>query len=57
MAPDARYAFEGEMTEAEVTDWRVELYGGVGHSFTNRRVDELGMPGLAFDAVADRRAW
>jgi dienelactone hydrolase len=54
---DARHAFEAEMAEAGVADWRVEVYGGVGHSFTNPRVDELGMPGLAFDAVADRRSW
>ncbi len=55
--PEARHAFEAEMIEAEVSDWRLLVYGGVGHSFTNPRVDELGMPGFAFDAVADRRAW
>jgi dienelactone hydrolase len=54
---DARLAFEAEMREAGVADWRIEVYGGVGHSFTNPRVDELGMPGFAFDAAADRRAW
>lgn len=54
---DARHGFEAEMTEAEVADWRVEVYGGVGHSFTNPRVDELGMPGIAFNAAADRRSW
>jgi len=54
---EARHGFEAEMAEAGVADWRIELYGGVGHSFTNPRADELGMPGLAFDAGADRRSW
>jgi dienelactone hydrolase len=52
-----REAFEHEMRAAGVADWRMELYGGVGHSFTNPRVDELGIRGLAFDATADRRSW
>ena len=54
---EARLAFEVEMREAGFADWRIELYGGVGHSFTNPRVDELGMPGFGFNAAADRRAW
>jgi dienelactone hydrolase len=54
---EARDAFQREMTDAGVADWRMEVYGGVGHSFTNPRVDELGMPGFAFDAAADRRSW
>ncbi len=54
---EARDAFEAEMTEAGVADWRLEVLGGVGHSFTNVRVDEIGMPGLAYDPAADRRCW
>ena len=52
-----RQAFEVDMRESGVADWRVEIYGGVGHSFTNPLVDELGMPGFAFNAAADRRSW
>jgi len=52
-----RAVFEAEMRDAQVADWRMETYGGVGHSFTNPRVDELGMPGFAFSAAADRRSW
>ncbi len=52
-----RQAFEVDMRESGVADWRLDLYGGVGHCFTNPRVDGLGMPGLAFDAAADRRSW
>ncbi len=43
--PEQRLAFEAEMREARVADWRLELYGGVGHSFTNSEADQLGMPG------------
>ncbi len=53
-----RHAFEAEMLAAGVADWRIETYGGVGHSFTNPKVDELGMmPGFAYSASANRRAW
>ena len=55
--PDQRMAFEAEMREAGVADWRMELYGGVGHSFTDPEVDQLGMPGIAYDARAERRSW
>jgi dienelactone hydrolase len=55
--PEQRIAFEHEMRDAGVADWRLELYGGVRHSFTNPKVDDLGMPGLGFDAAADRRSW
>ncbi len=48
---DQRAAFETEMRDAGVADWRMELYGGVGHSFTNPDVDALNLPGMAFDAV------
>ena len=54
---DQRTAFEVEMREAGVADWRMELYGGVGHSFTNPDVDELNMPGMAYDRSADSRSW
>jgi dienelactone hydrolase len=52
-----RQAFEADMRESGVVDWRLEIYGGVGHSFTNPRVDELGMPGFEFNVAADRRSW
>jgi dienelactone hydrolase len=29
----------------------------VQHSFTNPHADEAGLPGIAYDARADRRAW
>ena len=54
---DQRSAFESEMRDAQVADWRIDLYGGVGHSFTNPEVDTLGMPGFTYDEVANRRSW
>jgi dienelactone hydrolase len=54
--PDARLAFEKEMNEGKV-DWRLNLYGGKGHSYSNPDVDAMNMPGFAYDAVTDKRAW
>jgi len=50
-----RLAFEAEMTAGKV-DWRMHLYGGAGHSFTNPAADGYG-PGFAYDASADQRSW
>jgi dienelactone hydrolase len=54
---DQRAVFEQEMCEAGVSDWRLELYGGVGHSFTNPAVDMFKIPGIEYNAVAERRSW
>jgi dienelactone hydrolase len=54
---EQRQAFEEEMRAAQVADWRMEVYGGVGHSYTNPQVDALGMEGIKFDEKSDRRAW
>lgn len=54
---EQRRGFESEMREAGVADWRLELYGGIGHSFTNPDVDQYAIPGCAYNAVADRRSW
>ncbi|HET9733400.1 MAG TPA: dienelactone hydrolase family protein [Acidimicrobiales bacterium] len=54
--PEHRAAFEEEMRAGGV-DWQMHLYGGVVHSFTHPNVDALGVPGLRYDAAADRRSW
>jgi dienelactone hydrolase len=54
---DQRAAFEVEMCEAGVADWSLELYGGVGHSFTNPAADLAGIPGVEYNAMAERRSW
>ena len=48
--------FAARMTAAGV-DWQMHLYGGVGHSFTNRAIDAWKLPGFAYDARAERRSW
>lgn len=54
---EQRQAFQDEMIEAGVADWQLDVYGGTVHCFTNPQVDELGLPGLAYNPVADRRSW
>jgi dienelactone hydrolase len=54
--PEQRLAFEKEMTAAGV-DWRMILYGGAMHSFTNPRVDAMRRPGFTYHEESDRRSW
>lgn len=54
--PDQRRAFEDEMRPTDV-DWRMNVYGGAVHSFTNDRADELGFPGIAYHGPSDARSW
>jgi dienelactone hydrolase len=55
--PEDRTAFAAEM-EDKGADWQLHLFGGVGHVYTNPRVDELmPMPGFGYDARAEGRAW
>jgi len=51
-----RAAFEAEMTAAKV-DWRMNLYGGAAHSFTNPAADQAGIPGIAYHEPTDVRSW
>lgn len=53
---EQRAAFEAEMRAGGV-DWRLNLYGGTGHSFTNPEADSWGMPGFAYHAANNARAW
>ena len=56
VTPEQRLAFEQEMNAGGV-DWRFNLYGGAGHSFTNPLVDQLGRPGFAYHEATLRRSW
>ncbi|MCI3133021.1 dienelactone hydrolase family protein [Phenylobacterium aquaticum] len=53
---DQRNAFEADMTAGGV-DWRMTVYGRTGHSFTNPEADSWGMPGFAYQADSNARAW
>jgi dienelactone hydrolase len=54
--PEQRHAFEKEMTAGQV-DWRLYLHGGVGHAFTRRGSETMGLPGFAYSKLADERSW
>lgn len=54
--PEQRAAFEEEMRAAEV-DWRLNLYGGAVHSFTDPNADVSGFPGVAYHQPTDERSW
>ncbi|MEQ1931223.1 MAG: dienelactone hydrolase family protein, partial [Parvularculaceae bacterium] len=51
-----RLAFAQSMTAAGA-DWQLHVFGGVGHSYTNKAIDAHGWPGFRYDAPADRRSW
>jgi dienelactone hydrolase len=53
--PEQRVAFEEEMRAGGV-DWRMNLYGGAVHSFTNPAADGSN-PVLAYEPRADARSW
>jgi dienelactone hydrolase len=53
---EQRAAFEQEMKAAGI-DWRLQLYGGVGHSFTNPEAGTWGRPGFFYHQDTDRRSW
>jgi dienelactone hydrolase len=50
-------AFADELTEGGVADWRIELYGGVEHSFTDPAMATRDAPGASYDQRAARRSW
>jgi dienelactone hydrolase len=54
--PADRAAFIAEMNAAEA-DWELHLFGGIGHAFTDPRIDSLGIPGFTYSEAASRRSW
>jgi dienelactone hydrolase len=38
-------------------NWQLNAYGGAVHSFTNPRAGAAGIPGVQYNARADRRSW
>lgn len=43
--------------EGAKVDYTMVYFGGAVHSFTVKGVDKKGVPGLAYNAAADRRSW
>lgn len=54
--PPQLAAFMEEMRAARV-DWHLLVHGNAGHGFTRRDAHTLGIPGVAFNADAERRSW
>ncbi len=54
--PAARERFT-QLMRAANADWALNVYGGAGHSFTDRRIAALGIPNFAYHAPTDRRSW
>ncbi len=53
--PSQRQDFEEEMRAGRV-DWRMNLYGGAVHSFTNPAADGSN-PAIKYEPNADARSW
>jgi dienelactone hydrolase len=54
--PTAREKF-AELMKAAGADWQLLVYGGAGHSFTDRSVDALNLPGFKYHLPTDKRSW
>jgi dienelactone hydrolase len=54
--PEQRAQFEDEM-RAGAVDWRMNLYGGAAHSFSNPRAANMGMAGVEYHGPTDERSW
>ena len=54
--PKQRVDFEEEMRAGGV-DWRMNLYGGAAHSFTNPNAGAMGVPGIEYHEVTNQRSW
>ncbi len=52
----ARDRFIGLMN-AVGADWQLLTYGQAGHSFTDRTVDAMNMPGFLYHERTDKRSW
>jgi dienelactone hydrolase len=48
--------FHAQMKAAKVT-YQFLAYSGAVHAFTNPDADKAGLPGVAYDQLADRRSW
>ena len=53
--PEDLTAFGQEMTRRQA-DWRLHVFGGVMHAFTNEDADDPDF-GTVYDAEADARSW
>jgi dienelactone hydrolase len=54
--PELVVALAQELTVGGA-DWQIHAYGNVGHGFTNPKAHEIGLDGVAYNALAAERSW
>lgn len=57
LIPNAAQVKFAELMKAAGADWLFIAYGGAAHSFTDKSVDAMNMPGFKYHAPTDRRSW
>ena len=57
MAPPETVVALGQELTAAGSDWQIHAYGHVGHGFTNPKAHEIGIDGVAYNALAAERSW
>ena len=57
LIPPAARTRLAELMTAAGADWQLNVYGGAGHSFTDRSVDAMNIPNFSYHAATDRRSW
>lgn len=55
--PRAQVAALWEELDAAGANWHFHSYSGVQHGFTDPDSDARGIPGIGYDASADRQSW
>jgi dienelactone hydrolase len=56
ISPETRNQFIAEIEKAGA-NWQMIVYGGAGHSFTDKSVDAMDIPGFKYHEPTDRRSW
>lgn len=57
LVPDETIEAFTKSLEGSIVDWQLIVYSGAKHSFTTRSADAVGIPGVGYQADADRRSW
>ena len=50
-------ALHQEFRDAGVTDYQITIFGAAGHGFTDPDAAELGLDGVAYDALSNDLSW
>jgi dienelactone hydrolase len=56
ITPEKVNAFESQLRDAKV-NFEINIYSGAVHAFTNPKADAFKIPGIAYNAQADKRSW